>query len=196
MLAVDMFLNVVADHVPTFSKQTFRPPAKSAAKIDREGHQSLPFNISGTRAARLASPRPPFERASPALLTLAPFRRSNSAAELPAVAPHDVHSVLQIVLGDPKAAVFEALARWLAFGLRERMRAHFGNSLTNRSSGIGAFLAICFMKKATPAAAHWLCSERAQSGCIGRAFGPLSPPTIVQPISLEPMPKIRDALFS
>ena len=41
-------------------------------------------------------------------------------------------------------------------------------------------------KKATPAAAHWSRSNRAQSGCMGRAPGPLSPPQITQSSFVTP----------
>src|ERR1700731_408107 len=41
----------------------------------------------------------------------------------------------------------------------------------------------CLKKKATPAARHWSRISQTHSGRIGRAPGPLSPPTITQLIS-------------
>lgn len=38
----------------------------------------------------------------------------------------------------------------------------------------------CFKKNGTEAAAHWSRSARYQSGCVGRAPGPLSQPEIIQ----------------
>ena len=46
---------------------------------------------------------------------------------------------------------------------------------------VGFHFPHCLKKKGTPAARHWSRSERNQSGCDGRARGPLSPPAMTQP---------------
>ena len=55
----------------------------------------------------------------------------------------------------------------------------------------------CLKKKATPCSPHWSRISRTQSGCIGRARGPLSPPTITQsmhPRSSVPMRPINGSI--
>lgn len=56
----------------------------------------------------------------------------------------------------------------------------------------GACAPHCLKKYRTPAAWHWSRRDRAQSGCVGRAPGPDSPPAITHPLqpSRQPLAEV------